>query len=161
VRNVAQPWPEQMPDLPVPDGEISARPGVVRILDHGVPWIRTRTELWDEWAALDDTAVGMVRARGVDGLNVSEKALTGLWRCARWTLGFDAVAPAQNRARPVTGASLRTEISWSASMSESRLEGWEWATGVLFWLLWATGANEDLDWPGWEASHAPVKRWVS
>ncbi|MCE0536611.1 hypothetical protein LWF15_13950 [Kineosporia rhizophila] len=143
----------------MPAGEIQAVPGEVRILDNGVPWIRTQRELLEEWTAVDEiSATFLAGGRHWSDLDGVELYVAGMWASARWTLGIDPDAPVTSKPRAVTGAAIRKELSWAEMCVASRLDGWECTTGTLNWLLWITGGREDMLWPDRFAAQATARR---
>jgi hypothetical protein len=132
-------------------GEIVAVPGTIMTLDQGVPWIRTGEELDHEWNRLSRHAT-LLPARqdvGDDGLTGGLKALLGVLGTARWCLGRDSMTPISDRRALVTGAAIKAELARAEAVMNSRQGSWEYATGVVMWLLWVTGAVEETIYLGW------------
>jgi hypothetical protein len=133
-----------------------AAPGVITVLDGGVPWVREQAELDFEWDRITRAAVSLL----VDGQFVYERidggglALLGVMAAARWSTGRIDTAPMTNQAETVTGASIRRQLALAEARMVARGEDWEHATGVVTWLLWVTGVREDLVFPGWDAAHS-------
>jgi hypothetical protein len=130
---------------------VVAVPGEVRMLDGGVPWVRTEAELAREWARLTARLVAVTggRGRAVAEMDGAERALLGVRAAARWTLGETACAPMSRDRVLVTGASIRGELAEAERVMEERGSRWPYATGVLYWLLWITGATPEMVHPGW------------
>jgi hypothetical protein len=132
-------------------GEIPAVPGIVRMLDAGVPWFRTGAELDVAWDRLWE-AVTAVLTNGLpndyESLVGVERALFGVYNAARWSLLQVPTAPMGGEHTPVTGGSIRRQLLRAETHMVSRQEGWEYATGIVTWILWVTGAREDLVLPG-------------
>jgi hypothetical protein len=127
--------------------EVVAVPGVVRILDAGVPWLRSLEELDYDWTKIKTHILAIVNnglPNDYDSLDGVERGLFGVYNAARWTLGVTTKAPASGRLIPVTGGSLRRELALAESRLIARSEGWEHATGVVTWIGWITGASLDL-----------------
>jgi hypothetical protein len=135
-----------------PGREERAVPGVITVLDGGVPWIRDRLELDQEWDRLVRTASTLL----VDGrlayeeLDGAGQALIGVFNAARWTTGRTHATPVTNEAVEVTGSSLRGQLAAAQERMAARRADWQYATGVVTWLLWITGARAELTYPGWD-----------
>lgn len=128
----------------------SAIAGQVGVLDSGVPWLRFAGELdeqWDRLLALLADAVGD-EGLPVEAMDGRDRFVLGAWTAASWTLGHTAVAPVSRRERPVTGQAIREELAAAEQLVTGRRLYWDWATGVLEWLLWITGARETMTYPG-------------
>ncbi len=137
--------------------EIVAVPGVPRILDHGVPWIRTGPELDVAWDKVE-TAVAAVVNNGLPNdyasLDGVERALFGTFNAARWTTLQIPTAPMGGGHMPVTGGSIRRQLDLATVEMVHKLDGWEYATGVAGWFGWITGVREELILPG---EHTPPR----
>lgn len=123
--------------------------GWTGVLDTGVPWPRSAAELDREWVRLRRRLTRMTQqpGRAASELNGAERFTLGVRAAARWTSGEIAMAPTTGLDAPVTGAQLRAELAAAEQVMVARESGWEYATGIVFWLLWVTGANEELTYP--------------
>jgi hypothetical protein len=70
-----------------PPAERRAIPGVITVLDGGVPWIRDRLELDQEWDRLTRTAATLIVDDRFDYEDQDEagRAMFGVLACALWT----------------------------------------------------------------------------
>lgn len=123
---------------------LSELPGM---LDDEVPWPRTAAEFEEKAAQLANrlghmTATG---SRSASELTGSERYMLGIRAASRWTSGEILRTPMTRAEQAMTGAGIRTELATAEAVMQSRGPGWEFATGVLTWLLWATGAQDELD----------------
>ena len=135
--------------------EIVAVPGQIRVLDEDVPWVRDQVELDEAWADLLLACKPLVVDGRIDRDRLSGQglALVGRLAAARWTMGGEGQpAPMTNHPEPVTGHAIRRQLAMAERLMTGRGADWETATGVVSWLLWVTGASEDL--PATDASVA-------
>ena len=132
-------------------GEIVAVPGEIMVLDQGVPWIRSGRELRYEWDRLSRHATLLPDpdASGYREMTGGLKALLGVLATARWCLARTTTMPMSARPGLVTGASIKAELALAETVVNSRQGNWEYATGVLMWLLWVTGASEKTVYLSW------------
>ncbi len=128
----------------------SAIAGQVGVLDGGVPWPRLASELDEQW---DRLLIRLAEALGagdrpVEAMDGAGRFVLGVWTAAAWTLGHSPAAPISRADRAVTGPAIQEELAAAGQLVVGRRPYWEWATGVLEWLLWITGARETLRYPG-------------
>jgi hypothetical protein len=130
---------------PVAEGT-SAVAGRVCFLDTGVPWLRTGAELEREWKRLRpviEPVFTKVRiAPDTASFTSGERHTMGSYATAMWTLGGTTEVPLGRAESPVTGRAIRQQLATAHDTVESRCEGWEFALGVMQWLLWITSGSE-------------------
>jgi hypothetical protein len=135
---------------PRPD-EIVAVPGVPRMLDNGVAWLRTEVELARAFAAIE-AAIAQIVGNGLPNeweyWDMIERARFGVYNVARWSLGMIEKSPMGQGMVPVTGGSLCRELDRAHLILRARGESWEYALGVATWLTWITGVDGNLVLPG-------------
>lgn len=133
-------------DVTPPAEGASAVAGRVCVLDTGVPWLRTGVELEREWARLGPIVEPIFAkvAAAPDGASFTpgERHAMGAYMSALWTLGGTAEVPLGGVESPVTGRAIRWQLSEAERLMVSRCEGWEFALGVVQWLLWITSGSE-------------------
>lgn len=150
VRTVGQdccaPAGEEDPRGPRP--AVVAELGRRGVLDDGVPWPRELFELADEWErvcrVLGLTLAAAKAGRPAEDLQQRERRALGVDAAARWTLGLSPLAPLNGEPAWVTGAAIRRELAIADAVIPARAPGWEFATGVVGWLLWVTGAEDKM-----------------
>jgi hypothetical protein len=71
-----------------------------------------------------------------------ERHAMGVYAAALWTLSGTAEVPMGGSESPVTGPAVRQQLAEAEDLMVSRLEGWEFALGIVQWLLWITGGSE-------------------
>jgi hypothetical protein len=123
--------------------------GPACVLDAGVPWPRTPDDVAREWARLEAryARITVVGRRTMADLSSAERFVVGVRAAARWTRGEVEKSPVCLVGAPLTGQGVRDELDAAEALMEARGRHWEYATGVLHWLLWVTGASEDLPYP--------------
>ena len=130
---------------PPPEG-VSAVAGRVCVLDAGVPWLRTGVELEREWARLrpvvEPIFARVDAAPDAASFAPGERHAMGAYMSALWTLGGTAEVPLGGVESPVTGRAIRWQLAAAEDLMVSRCEGWEFALGVVQWLLWITSGSE-------------------
>lgn len=126
--------------------ESIALPTGVGVLDAGVPWPRTPQELDREWGRVVELVAEMTSgpARRASELSPGERYVMGVRAAARWTLGDSSRTPTSGRELEMSGAQIRAELALAERVVDRRAAGWAYASGVLEWLLWVTGAREEL-----------------
>ena len=123
--------------------------GPSMVLDAGVPWPRTPDDVAREWARVEARYARLFVSggRSLSQLTSAEQFVVGVRVAARWTRAESARSPLRLANEPVSGQAVRDELAVAESLMEARGRHWALATGVLHWLLWVTGAMDDLPYP--------------
>ena len=126
-------------------------PGRICVLDGGVPWVRVKSELvreMDRLAAVMREILDGPAGRREDELDGAEQRVMGIWAAAEWTLGADDRSPMHRRHQLVSGQAIIDELAVAEPRMIDRAGGWQYALGVIDWLMWITGARETIAYPG-------------
>ena len=121
----------------------SGRP---QAMDPGAVCVRTDRECDQAWARVRGAVKGVVTnglSNDYDCLDSVELFLFGAYNAARWTLAKSSIAPMSGRPVPFAAGTTRRELAQAEIRMASRAQGWEYATGVMAWLLWIAGTIED------------------
>jgi hypothetical protein len=108
--------------------------------------VRTDKEHDQAWARVRGAVESVVTnglSNDYDCLDSVERFLFGAYNAARWTLAKRSIGPMSGLRVPFAAGSTGRELSQAEISMVTRAEGWEYASGVMAWLLWIAGTIDD------------------
>lgn len=109
-------------------------------------WARPPVEVEHAWrqvsVLIDRVAAG--RHREFEELSPAERYTAGVVLAAGWCIGVRSRSPLTGARGVVTPERVTSELAAAEAMVAVQDPGWEAAAGVRAWLLWITGASDNL-----------------